>query len=110
MNTVAVLKAARELISDRTRWTTNTWARDKNGDACDPLSEEAVRWCVYGVIYHLYDNWDEAHDAHRLLHKAAMEVGHRDAATPTYINDLVGHTAVMQMLERAIDLADAEET
>lgn len=45
-----VLIAARELISEESRWTKGEAARSKDGSSVDPNSPLAVCWCAVGAI------------------------------------------------------------
>ena len=38
-----------ELLDSPEKWTTGELARDKDGNKCDPLSPEAVCWCIEGA-------------------------------------------------------------
>ena len=44
-----ILSAAADLI-ERTGWTQEYFARQKNGLACDMLSDDAVCFCIRGAI------------------------------------------------------------
>jgi hypothetical protein len=54
--TVETLKAARALISDRSKWTQGQGqplfraARDAQGQHCNPDDPAAVCWCAHGAI------------------------------------------------------------
>jgi hypothetical protein len=54
-------KAAYDLISDESRWTTGLHARDAMGVVCDPLGENAVCWCAWGAIYKVTGRRDSRH-------------------------------------------------
>lgn len=45
-----LLTLAGRLIADETRWLQGTFARDANGQKCDPRSADAVAWCAYGAV------------------------------------------------------------
>ena len=49
-NTLAILRGARELLSDPKHWARGYSARKANGDACRSRDKEAVCWCVMGAI------------------------------------------------------------
>ena len=44
------LRAARELISDESRWCQKAVARDSDGEAVSVHSPRAVQWCVNGAL------------------------------------------------------------
>jgi len=43
-----------ELLDSPEKWTTGELARDKDGNKCDPLSPEAVCWCIEGAYRRVY--------------------------------------------------------
>jgi hypothetical protein len=51
-----VLKQVRELLSDPTKWTQGTSARDASGNAVDPKDPAATCFCVYGAVHHFAPN------------------------------------------------------
>lgn len=42
------LKELRKLLAVKKRWTRDTFARNKNNVSCEPVSKNAVSWCLYG--------------------------------------------------------------
>ena len=46
----AVLEVARGIISDGSRWCRGAMARNDVGDAVQPLSQDACRWCAAGAV------------------------------------------------------------
>lgn len=48
--TIQVLKRARKLIADETRWTKDEQARNLDGEAVEYDSLEAVQWCAVAAI------------------------------------------------------------
>ena len=46
----SVLVAARDLLSDRRRWTQGAMARDGDNESVGPLAHAAERWCAVGAI------------------------------------------------------------
>ena len=53
MTVLEVLKAARELIADESRWTQKTYARDADGNAVDWALTCAHSFCMLGAIRHV---------------------------------------------------------
>lgn len=49
--TLRILKAARELLSDPERWTRGAQARDRCGRPIDPRGPTAVCFCALGAIW-----------------------------------------------------------
>ena len=50
---------AYELLSDPSRWTQKTMARNKHGDATSPLDLDACSFCLVGAIERCYGSIDE---------------------------------------------------
>lgn len=48
-----------ELFADRSRWTTGSYARDKNKIVCPIDSEHACCWCLVGGIRLIYGYEDD---------------------------------------------------
>ena len=44
----------RELLSNESKWTHGTFARNKDGIGTGSCSPEACRWCVIGAINRVY--------------------------------------------------------
>ena len=94
-----VLRRAREIISDPTKWTQGTYARDKYGHRAEPDSPAASRWDALGAIT-----------------RASKELGVREgigagsvdrlitiAKGPvSTINDNQGHAAVLALFDKAL--------
>ena len=55
MTTKEILVKARKLIEKPENWTKGTNARDTEGIAIDPKSEEAVCWCSIGALVAVED-------------------------------------------------------
>ena len=47
---IVVLRNARDLLSNDSRWTAGAWARDDQGKRCGPLSVRARQWCAWGAL------------------------------------------------------------
>lgn len=48
--THGIVKDIRALLSDRSKWTTGTFARNDQGRVVGARSEEAVCWCLVGAF------------------------------------------------------------
>lgn len=48
----------RELFSDESKWTQNSYARDKNGDATSYNDSDAVCFCLAGALFLCYQDWE----------------------------------------------------
>lgn len=49
----------KELLSDETKWCKNDAAKDKNGNAVIPTSNDACKWCLVGAIDKCYTDSTE---------------------------------------------------
>jgi hypothetical protein len=108
MTTVEVLRAAKELIADESRWCQELSAKDIDGELADG-SADAVAWCALGAIAqvtHVSLNWITGTKPAQCLHDAAQELCGRSVARA---NDELGHYAVMNIYARAIELAQEAE-
>lgn len=101
MTSLQTLIAARELISEESRWTQGQYARDSAGHGSSPMSKTAVCFCSEGAILRVTREPNDVVLADRLLRKATGE--------PTYVfNDTRTHTEVLAAFDRAIELAKEE--
>lgn len=107
MDQAAILRRARVLITDKTKWTQGEYARDKDGDRCLPDEPRAVCWCANGAYA------KAAHEAgyNVALHFTPLDIAAREIAgeIAELINDgekLVGemtpHEAVLVLFDVAI--------
>lgn len=109
MSVAQMLKDAKALIADPAHWTQGTPARDASGK---PLSNEespaAVCWCSIGALarvanadpaplYHLYPV------ARHYLYKATA------GASIINFNDTHTHAEVMELWDKAIQLAEVKK-
>jgi len=100
-----VLRDARESISDPARWTQCVDARTETGKAVRFDDPDAVRWCLMGAVWRSaqklnkpYRVWDASYQS---LKDAARRLK-MFYILPTTINDVVGHAAVLNLLDEAI--------
>ena len=111
METVELLTQALEIISDPKRWTQHTFAKALNGANVSYLNDEAVKFCATGAIFKLVKWTGDCHvPAATWLDEAAMQLFFGTETPPggaIYVNDYLGHAAVVRMFERAIELARA---
>ena len=90
------LKEARELISDKSKWTTHQFARKADDKPCDVVDGE--KFCAIGALMYVHGgdlSSDYRADAIILL-KAAF-------GSIVNINDIEGHESVMRLYDRAIN-------
>lgn len=107
MNTVEILKAARELISDEKRWTQGELARDMFGIYADYDSDDAVCFCSEGAIRRVTitvpsdERLRARQDAWGALNKAA-------GGNIVTFNEGRTHSEVLAVFDRAIACAESE--
>lgn len=101
-----VLTEARELISDKSRWTQQASARDGGGNWVAENSARACQWCAQGAVYCVGGTGpamvSTLETAFRLLAQASP-VGSGNRVVRT--NDELGHEATLAMFDRAIAAA-----
>ena len=90
------LRAARELISDRNRWTTGFYARDVQGYPVDVDSPKACQFCAIGA---LYKSWNYFPGIDGLL---CFMQKHTQGKGISEINDHHGHAATLALFDRVI--------
>lgn len=101
MTTLEILFGARELISDPEHWTTETLARDCNGDPTYYKYDDAVKFCAVGAICRVNFKFghvsSNANNSIIELNSAIDSPGRLDA-----FNDTHTHTEVLSAFDRAI--------
>jgi hypothetical protein len=45
---------AMDILTDRSRWTQEAFARDEHGEMCRPCDDRAEKWCVLGALIRAY--------------------------------------------------------
>ena len=110
--TIEVLKAARELIADESRWTQDVLARDASGNEVEPDHQSAVCWCVEGAVERaVVIGGEEAARGDRIYH-AVMAL--RDGVpgigmlTVAGFNDTSEHSDVLDLFDRTIARLEAQ--
>lgn len=96
-----ILKQAKELISDKSKHTTGQYARGLDGWNADPLSPEACKWCSIGAVIKVSGEDNVFSKSCKYLYYSQ---GHTNVGV-TLLNDTKPHEEVMQMFDRAIELA-----
>lgn len=90
------LKRARELISDRSKWTQGVMARDADGKPVLPEDSSAACWCATGALRAVAPTSEV-----RLAALARLAVSSR-VDDPATVNDRLGYTATLKMFDDAI--------
>lgn len=95
------LTKVKELISDKSRWTTGYLARDRFGHPTDPELQQAKCFCVYGACARVKHETKGPDIQHLLilLDTCSNDFGMSFAAG---VNDINGHEDVMKLLDSAI--------
>ena len=111
-----ILRAAKHRISDPDRWTQCAFARTggDGGNPIGPSSGSADCWCARGAIYAEVapsaPSSPLAREAEGFLRDAAPPPPHDEAEPIAYLNDEGTHDEVLDLFDRAIALAGAEQT
>jgi len=101
-----LLKEAKSLIEDPQHWNEEYFARNSKGQDCRSRDPEAVAWCAWGAINKVTDSHNNDAAAN-FLYRSAFDLFKKKEIWE--VNDCIGHTAVMQMYDRAIELAEQDE-
>jgi hypothetical protein len=96
---IAIIRRAREIISDPKRWTQGTYARDKDGAAIHPYDDSATCWCALGALARAAielnaQPGDGSAATDRLINCSQRFVGS--------VNDHDGHAAVLSLFDKAL--------
>jgi hypothetical protein len=99
MGTVEVLRAARSVIADKSRWYVGGYyALDDRGHECEPLDEGAIAWCAVGAVVKVEGEFGPAYTA----------LYSNNARSVTRTNDTGDHVATLAMFDRAIAAEEAK--
>lgn len=117
MDAATILRRARKRISDPKRWTQGQMARKATGTGVAAKNADACKWCAVGAIRKAAPKERGAHHAHRLLSTASHKLF---GVGPIQVNDgrleigkvprAAAHQSILAALDRAIELAEAEQT
>lgn len=104
LSTLAVLKAARELISTPERWVQGPFAVDRQGLSVSPLSPDACAFCAIGATWRIAGTGDADSGADRELDitlGGQLANGFNDAEGRT-------HAEVLDLFDRTIARLESE--
>lgn len=100
MNTLEVLRKARELISDPARWTQGEIARDTDGVTVHADHRLAVCWCAIGAVKHAAQHMG-VHDVYKVFD--ALDQTAPGGLVVQFNDDpATTHDDVLAMFDRAI--------
>jgi hypothetical protein len=101
-----ILKAARARIADPKNWTQEHYARTDKGRPVGSNEAGAVCWCAIGALNaELGANASGEESAFKMLWNASGELFRMG---PHMVNDDLGHSAVLKIYDRAIELAEGK--
>lgn len=107
MTVEQILLAAKGLIAKPENWTTGRFAANVADYTVLETDPSACKFCARGAINHVVGGWDsnEGVIAADALYRAANTIAPEppeDGHPIFYINDQLGHEAVMKMFDAAI--------
>lgn len=97
LDTLDTLLAVRELLDNPDNWTTKYFARNRQGNAINPLADEARCWCLLGA-------WQKVRQEVSINQTSAAGIALFPVlqASTSWFNDNHSHAYVMRALDRAI--------
>lgn len=111
MTSLEILKAARDLITDRKHWTTRAYFRDKNGECCS-LRDDTYSYCLSGALMKASVNLGAGLGEDYGVSSKYMWEATRQATgfyeIPSFANDQGGHDVVLSILDRAIEICEKD--
>jgi hypothetical protein len=98
------LVKVRELLSDKSRWTQRTFARDSNGWSTDVDSGNAVSWCLVGAMEKVAGrgNFISIEKMRSRVRASVPDLANYGYSLSMF-NDTQPHANVLALLDRAID-------
>lgn len=97
-----ILREVRAKISKPERWTTGAVARNADGERTGATNKTATRWCLNGALCAVSKDEDEDRKAYNTL---MLVIG--GANSMGLFNDMHTHAQVLDVLDRAIELAES---
>lgn len=106
MKQFEILRKARELIADSTRWTKGAFARDEYGYPCSADDPYARVYCAIGAIEHFACAEVHTKDSMECWYaELTLQEFVGDNQSVTEFNDSHTHAEVLAVFDRAIELA-----
>lgn len=109
MDTLEILKAARNLISDPARWTQGEYARDAKGYHALATEECATCWCALGAILKMTKRENDVYRP--VVAQLAQHCRAVDTPAPWAVstfNDTHTHGEVLALFDTAIENLEKE--
>ena len=101
MTDLEALKAARELLSDKTKWTQRAMARDAEGKEAEPSHPDAVCFCALGAAERCGYYGPRLYDA-----ALALDL---DGVATTNDDNKLGYDAVLALYDKAIEIEEQDQ-
>lgn len=102
--TIAVLDAVRDVLSNPERWTKEFFALDEHGDDVPPLDPSAQCWCLAGAVVKVCGGRVKRYP--KAMAALVRTVGETDGfvawARVTRFNDRSTHADVLALLDETI--------
>lgn len=98
-----IMKDARDLIADPSRWTKHAFARDAQRLPCNVRDEEAAMFCSIGALLRAADMDNDL--VGRIAHLARL----MSPFGLAHFNDRHTHQQVIQLFDQAIVREEAEQ-
>lgn len=106
-NVLILLKKARELISEPSRWTQGSYARDRYNRSCSIVKgiNTPVSWCSAGALCQIHGTPSANGEAYRALQKTCMILQNKNLLR---FNDLNTHSDIITMWDKTIQRLENE--
>lgn len=102
-----ILRKARNLLSDRRRWTRYSAARTGNGIVCTPYAPDAVKFCAYGAVVRaaleVTGSRQQAGQLARSIEMRLFGQARVQQQRLSHVNDCEGYAAVLALLDAAVE-------
>jgi hypothetical protein len=108
---IAIIRRAREIISDPEKWTQHAGAREASGFEVVPHSTVACRWCAWGAIQKAArEIVGQGIYVHSLRAAARLDTNIvQSGLHPLFaVNDQQGHAAVLSLFDKALAMEAAQ--
>lgn len=101
-----MIKGAREIISDPSRWTQNAYARSESGSIEIVESPKACKFCAMGALkraaidMEAERDWDSREEAEHLLNHASRKL--YEVPSVMDVNDDIGYEATISVFDEVL--------